>query len=59
MPQLAAGAMIGRRPGGTLVNVGEAVTDEAVVPLSPSFKDSLAGDRQLRLRSKSGDADRP
>ncbi|QKS15682.1 D-alanyl-D-alanine carboxypeptidase family protein [Curtobacterium sp. Csp2] len=43
VPQLAAGAMIGRRPGGTLVNVGEGRYDEAVVPLSPSFKDSLAG----------------
>lgn len=43
VPQLAAGAMIGRRPGGTLVNVGEGRYDEAVVPLSPSFKDALAG----------------
>ncbi|MDK8171759.1 M15 family metallopeptidase [Curtobacterium citreum] len=46
VPQLAAGAMIGRRPGGTLVNVGEGRYDEAVVPLSPSFKDALAGSSQ-------------
>lgn len=46
VPQLAAGAMIGRRPGGTLVNVGEGRYDEAVVPLSPSFKDALSGSQQ-------------
>lgn len=35
IPQLAAGGIVRRRPGGTLVNVGEGRYDEAVVPLGP------------------------
>lgn len=34
IPQLASGALIKARSGGTLVNVGEGGEDEAVVPLS-------------------------
>lgn len=34
IPQLAQGAIIQSKPGGTLVNVGEAGQDEAVVPLN-------------------------
>lgn len=34
VPQLANGGVIRARPGGTLVNVGEAGRDEAVIPLS-------------------------
>lgn len=43
VPQLAAGAFIKSTPGGSLVNVGEGRYDEAVVPLSPGFKEALAG----------------
>ncbi|MBF4613745.1 tape measure protein [Curtobacterium sp. VKM Ac-1376] len=43
VPQLAAGALVGRRPGGTLVNVGEGRYDEAVVPLTPRISDALEG----------------
>ncbi|PYY63610.1 hypothetical protein DEJ30_11905 [Curtobacterium sp. MCPF17_003] len=43
VPQLAAGALIGRRPGGSLVNVGEGRYDEAVVPLTPRIKENLLG----------------
>ena len=43
VPQLAAGAMISRSPGGSLVTVGEGRYDEAVVPLSPGFRDALEG----------------
>lgn len=42
VPQLANGAVVGRRPGGTLVNVGEGRYDEAVVPLTPRINDALA-----------------
>lgn len=34
VPQLAAGGVVSARPGGTLVNVGEADEDEVVAPLS-------------------------
>ena len=50
VPQLAAGALVGRRPGGTLVNVGEGRYDEAVVPLTPRISDALAGDRRSAPR---------
>ncbi|MBF4597174.1 tape measure protein [Curtobacterium sp. VKM Ac-2889] len=50
VPQLAAGALVGRRPGGTLVNVGEGRYDEAVVPLTPRISDALAGDRRTVQR---------
>ncbi|WIB69804.1 tape measure protein [Curtobacterium sp. MCBD17_026] len=43
VPQLAAGAVVGRRRGGTLVNVGEGRYDEAVVPLTPRISDALEG----------------
>lgn len=43
VPQLATGALIGRRPGGSLVNVGEGRYDEAVVPLTPRIKENLLG----------------
>jgi len=43
VPQLASGALIGRRPGGSLVNVGEGRYDEAVVPLTPRIKENLLG----------------
>lgn len=50
VPQLAAGALVGRRPGGTLVNVGEGRYDEAVVPLTPRITDALSGDRRTVQR---------
>jgi phage-related protein len=34
IPRLAAGALVGRRPGGTLAVVGEGREDEVVAPLS-------------------------
>ncbi|WIB28059.1 M15 family metallopeptidase [Curtobacterium sp. MCSS17_015] len=43
VPQLAAGAVVGRRAGGTLVNVGEGRYDEAVVPLTPRITENLTG----------------
>lgn len=46
IPQLAEGAFIRRSYGGSLVNVGEGRYDEAVVPLTPSFKDALESSRQ-------------
>ncbi|WP_065962826.1 tape measure protein [Curtobacterium sp. UCD-KPL2560] len=50
VPQLAAGALVGRRPGGTLVNVGEGRYDEAVVPLTPAFKDGFgAGGQRVEV----------
>ncbi|WIA95798.1 tape measure protein [Curtobacterium sp. MCBA15_004] len=50
VPQLAAGGVVGRRPGGTLVNVGEGRYDEAVVPLTPAFKDGLgAGGQRVEV----------
>jgi len=33
IPQMASGGVVKARPGGTLVNVGEAGRDEAIVPL--------------------------
>lgn len=51
VPQLAAGAVVGRRRGGTLVNVGEGRYDEAVVPLTPGITDALARGGQ---RDRSG-----
>ena len=44
VPQLAAGGIIGRRPGGILANLGEGRYDEAVIPLTPQITDVLAGD---------------
>lgn len=34
IPQMAEGGIVRSRPGGTLVNIGEAGRDEAVIPLS-------------------------
>jgi tape measure domain-containing protein len=42
-PQLAAGGVVARRAGGTLVTVGEGRYDEAVVPLTPRITDQLSG----------------
>jgi tape measure domain-containing protein len=50
VPQLAAGALVGRRPGGTLVNVGEGRYDEAVVPLTPRITDALSGEARTVQR---------
>jgi tape measure domain-containing protein len=43
VPQLAAGGIVPRRPGGMLANLGEGRYDEAVVPLSPRITDALEG----------------
>ncbi|OII10531.1 hypothetical protein BIU97_10410 [Curtobacterium sp. MCBA15_009] len=43
VPQLAKGGIVGRRPGGTLVNVGEGRYDEAVVPLPRGLNSNVLG----------------
>lgn len=43
IPNLRDGAIIKRKLGGTLVNVGEGNTDEAVVPLPPGYKPGSGG----------------
>ncbi|WP_193510486.1 tape measure protein [Cryobacterium sp. BB736] len=43
IPRLAEGGIIRKTQGGILANIGEGRYDEAVVPLTPEFMESLAG----------------
>lgn len=43
IPRLADGAVVSRRPGGIIANIGEGRYDEAVLPLSPAVLSQLGG----------------
>ena len=43
IPRLAQGGIVQKQPGGILANIGEGRYNEAVIPLSPSNLDMLAG----------------
>jgi tape measure domain-containing protein len=45
IPRLAEGGIVKSRRGGIIANIGEGRYDEAVVPLTPKFIESLTGER--------------
>lgn len=50
IPRLAEGGIVSARRGGIIANIGEGRYDEAVVPLTPQFKDALSGGSRAEIK---------